>query len=68
MSELYNFIKDQNGTATKRQCCDFFFRSSSALDAEFDFLERLGHIKRKGDAWKAIRPPVPASMLPLVKL
>ena len=55
MTTLYQFIVDQRGTATTRQCCDFMDVGVNALMADLNHLERIGSIKRDGSVWRAIR-------------
>jgi hypothetical protein len=57
MTTLYQFIVDQRGTATTRQCCDFMDVGVNALMADLNHLERIGSIKRDGSVWRAIRKP-----------
>jgi hypothetical protein len=57
MTTLYQFIADQRGTATTRECCDFMDVGVNALTADLNHLERIGSIKRDGTVWRAIRKP-----------
>jgi hypothetical protein len=54
---VYGVIAAQRGTATIAFICGFLHRGVNDIAADLNFLSKMGHIKRDGSTWRAIRKP-----------